>query len=248
MEAPTTTPSVFDTLLCDPYIYIVLEFLGVGFVLPFQLCCKASLTLVRRYWPQGARPSLSCFLQNENMILYGVRDQFIDVSDADVSVYAARNGLLESLKFMRNMAPPCSLDPRVARAAAHKGHFDMLKWLVVDERCPLSASVAAAAAANGHFGCLKWLLSSSVRCPWDAKLYGCITGSSIKCISIHGDEPEYGTGGSTGGSTGSDDEVETKVLDMLQWLCPLTIAHLLFAAKPLPVRSLGLGSGWLNGW
>ncbi len=87
---------------------------------------------------------------------------------------AAKNGQLETLKWLKkkNIGP---LNTYVSSIAAYNGHYDVMKWLILNE-CAINNLTGGSAAENGHLNILKLLIDNGcVMNEWisgRAALYG----------------------------------------------------------------------------
>jgi hypothetical protein len=86
------------------------------------------------------------------------------------SACAASNGQLKVLTWMRRQISPCPWSEGTCSSAAHNGHLQMLQWLRI-EGCPWNEYSCQCAARSGHFEVLKWLRIQNPPCPWDE--YAC---------------------------------------------------------------------------
>ena len=82
--------------------------------------------------------------------------------DKKTCAAAARNGRLESIKWLR--ANDCPWDEETCDRAAQGKHLDVVKWLR-DNGCPWSARACGLVAMDGDLDMLKWLRAND--CPWD---------------------------------------------------------------------------------
>jgi Ankyrin repeats (many copies) len=88
--------------------------------------------------------------------------QFVKYEDDYYCSYAAMNGHIEMLKWLRNNAISWSRD--TCGSAAKYGHLDTLKWLR-QNGCPWDEQTCHAAAARGHLEILQWARANG--CPWN---------------------------------------------------------------------------------
>ena len=86
--------------------------------------------------------------------------------DEDACAFAAFNGHLEVLKYLREEVK-ATWDSRTASWAAAKGHLHILEYLVERKYDQYSVYACAFAAENGHFDCLKYL-HETAKAPWDS--------------------------------------------------------------------------------
>ena len=89
--------------------------------------------------------------------------------NAEACAYAAQNGHLEVLKYLREEVK-ATWDSRTASWAAAKGHLHILEYLVERKYDQYSVYACAFAAENGHFDCLKYL-HETAKAPWDLEPY-----------------------------------------------------------------------------
>ena len=89
--------------------------------------------------------------------------------DEEACAYAAENGHLEVLKYLREEVK-ATWDSRTASWAAAKGHLHILEYLVERKYDQYSVYACAFAAENGHFDCLKYL-HETAKAPWDLEPY-----------------------------------------------------------------------------
>jgi hypothetical protein len=79
--------------------------------------------------------------------------------------YAAENGRLEVLKYLREKVK-APWDFRTAAFAAYDGHLHILEYLVDRKYDEFDVEACVCAAANGHLDCLKYL-HETAKAPWD---------------------------------------------------------------------------------
>ena len=86
--------------------------------------------------------------------------------DEDACAYAASNGHLECLKYLREEAKaPWDFLP--ANWAAKNGHLHILEYLVERKYDQYNESACKLAAMNGHLDCLKYL-HETPKAPWNS--------------------------------------------------------------------------------
>jgi len=86
--------------------------------------------------------------------------------DEDACAYAASNGHLECLKYLREEAKaPWDFLP--ANWAAKNGHLHILEYLVERKYDQYNESACKLAAMNGHLDCLKYL-HETAKAPWNS--------------------------------------------------------------------------------
>ena len=84
--------------------------------------------------------------------------------------WAAREGRLEALKFLRGLDPPCPWREMTCWAAAWEGHLHVLKWArAQNPPCPWNSRTCSTAAKGGHLDVLMWARAQNPPCPWDEK-------------------------------------------------------------------------------
>ena len=83
--------------------------------------------------------------------------------------YAAENGHLECLKYLREEVK-APWDFRTASWAAAKGHLHILEYLVERKYDQYSVHACWFAAENGHLDCLKYL-HETAKAPWDEEAF-----------------------------------------------------------------------------
>jgi len=100
---------------------------------------------------------------NIEMIKYCVANKC--PMDEDSCAYAALNGHLECLKYLREeaKAPWDSVTPSWA---AQNGHLHILEYLVERKFVQFSEGACVLAAKEGHLDCLKYL-HETAKAPWD---------------------------------------------------------------------------------
>ncbi len=71
---------------------------------------------------------------------------------------AAKNGQLETIKWLKkkNIGP---LNTYVLGIAAYNGHYDVMKWLIINN-CEINNLTGGSAAENGHLNILKLLIDN----------------------------------------------------------------------------------------
>ena len=90
--------------------------------------------------------------------------------DDDLCMYAAQNGHLHTLQWLRARDPPCLWHEWTCEGAAANGHLEVLKWLRSQELpCPWGEITCRGAAANGHLEVLQWLRSQEPPVPVESK-------------------------------------------------------------------------------
>ena len=116
--------------------------------------CKWDYRTIRTAASQG----------NLEMVKYCVANEC--PIDEDACAFAAFNGHLEVLKYLREEVK-ATWDSRTASWAAAKGHLHILEYLVERKYDQYSVYACAFAAENGHFDCLKYL-HETAKAPWDS--------------------------------------------------------------------------------
>ena len=87
--------------------------------------------------------------------------------DSEACAYAALNGHLEILKYLREVAKaPWDWDSRTAEWAAQNGHLHILEYLVERKYDKYNGDACQLAANNGHLDCLKYL-HETAKAPWN---------------------------------------------------------------------------------
>ncbi len=100
---------------------------------------------------------------NMEMVKYCVANECpIDVSACE---FAAENGRLETLKYLREEVK-APWDSRTASWAAKNGHLHILEYLVERKFDKYDEYACWYAARNGHLDCLKYLRETA-KAPWD---------------------------------------------------------------------------------
>lgn len=80
--------------------------------------------------------------------------------------FAANNGLIEILQWLRSQDPPCPWDNLSCNVAAMNGDLKTLKWLrSQDPPCPWNERVYSDAFFNKHVETIKWMRSQNPPCP-----------------------------------------------------------------------------------
>ena len=81
--------------------------------------------------------------------------------------WAAEEGHLEALKYLKGLNLSCFWDEWTCASAAKGGHLEVLKYLrAQDPPCSWDEMTCAWAAEGGHLDVLKWLRSQDPPCPW----------------------------------------------------------------------------------
>ena len=99
---------------------------------------------------------------NLEMVKYCVANKCPMYEDA--CAYAAGNGHLEVLKYLREEVK-APWDSRTASWAAENGHLHILEYLV-ERKYDQFDDMRVGAAMNGHLDCLKYLRETA-KAPWD---------------------------------------------------------------------------------
>jgi hypothetical protein len=90
--------------------------------------------------------------------------------DSDACSYAAWNGHLHILQWLRSQDPPCPWDSDLCSYAAWNGHLHVLQWArSQDPPCPWESDACNNAATKGHLHVLQWLRNQNPPCPWDSE-------------------------------------------------------------------------------
>jgi hypothetical protein len=101
---------------------------------------------------------------NLEMVKYCVANGCpIDVSACE---FAAQNGHLECLKYLREEAK-APWNRGTASMAAENGHLHILEYLVERKYDQFNVHACGLAAANGHLDCLKYL-HETAKAPWNS--------------------------------------------------------------------------------
>ena len=85
--------------------------------------------------------------------------------DAEACAFAAENGHLEVLKYLREEVK-APWDSRTASWAAENGHLHILEYLVERKYDEYNEGACWLAAKYGHLDCLKYL-HETAKAPWD---------------------------------------------------------------------------------
>ena len=89
------------------------------------------------------------------------------ISKSEACAFAALNGHLEVLKYLREEAE-APWDWYTATWAAQNGHLHILEYLVERKYDKYDEYVCKSAAENGHLDCLKYL-HETAKAPWDSQ-------------------------------------------------------------------------------
>ena len=82
--------------------------------------------------------------------------------------WAAENGHLSMLQYLRSLEPHCRWEEETCACAAQNGHLELLQWARAhSEPCPWNKMTCANAALKGHLEVLQWARSQPKPCPWD---------------------------------------------------------------------------------
>ena len=112
-------------------------------------------------WDEGTINEAACH-GNLEMVKYCVANDC--PIDGRACAYAAENGHLEVLKYLREEVK-APWDWATAAWAAHNGHLHILEYLV-ERKYDQFEYACEDAAAFGHFHCLKYL-HETAKAPWD---------------------------------------------------------------------------------
>ena len=88
--------------------------------------------------------------------------------DQYACAYAADNGHIHVLQWLRSQDPPCPWNVFTCAYAAREGQLVTLQWLrSQDSPCPWDEYTCICAAENGNLPVLQWLRSQDPPCPWN---------------------------------------------------------------------------------
>ena len=115
-----------------------------------------------------------CGYELKKLLGYRVETVNHALKNQNIIAYAARNGHLNVVQYMRKLG--IGWDERTCRFAAMNGHLELLKWCRANQ-CTWDERTCAYAALNGHFELLKWCWEN--QCPWDEDTcaYAAATGN-----------------------------------------------------------------------
>ena len=154
---------LFDNI--DVLIYIA-SFIHDKMLLPFVLTSKSCLEATIASHRLFHISSLSYFCRRVEMAKW-----VVDINPQSASKlikFAAYNGALDVIIYLREKNPNIIWDSDIYYNAAKNGHLHVLQWLrSQDPPCPWDDGTCADAAANGHLHVLQWLRSQDPPCPWD---------------------------------------------------------------------------------
>jgi hypothetical protein len=105
----------------------------------------------------------AAFQGNLEMVKYCVANEC--PIDAEACAWAAQNGHLEVLKYLREEVK-VPWNSRTASWAAAKGHLHILEYLVEREYDEYNEGACWCAAKYGHLNCLKYLRETA-KAPWN---------------------------------------------------------------------------------
>ena len=107
--------------------------------------------------------NMAAYQGNLEMVKYCVANEC--PFDEDACAYAAENGHLECLKYLREEAK-APWGSETANWAAENGHLHILEYLVERKYDQFDEYACAWAAEDGHLDCLKYL-HETAKAPWD---------------------------------------------------------------------------------
>jgi len=105
----------------------------------------------------------AAFQGNLEMVKYCVANEC--PIDAEACAFAAQNGHLEVLKYLREEVK-VAWNSRTASWAAKNGHLHILEYLVEREYDEYNEGACWSAAKYGHLNCLKYL-HETAKAPWN---------------------------------------------------------------------------------
>jgi hypothetical protein len=101
--------------------------------------------------------------------------------DEDACAFAAFNGHLEVLKYLREEAK-APWDRKTATEAAFNGHLHILEYLVERKFDKYNTYACEGAARKGHFDCLKYL-HETAKAQWDSEaVEGAHENNHLECL------------------------------------------------------------------
>ena len=103
---------------------------------------------------------------NLEMVKYCVASECVCAISTLTCAFAAKNGHLEVLKYLRETAKAPWADG-TASWAAENGHLHILEYLVERKYDKYDARACMLAARNGHLDCLKYL-HETAKAPWNS--------------------------------------------------------------------------------
>jgi len=105
--------------------------------------------------------SLTAAMQGHINVLDWLRSKGYEF-DSGACQGAAEGGQLETLKWLRNLDPPCPWNEAAPETAIERGHLEVLKWLK-RSGCPWPWDAVSTAARCGQIEILEWLRSEGER-------------------------------------------------------------------------------------
>jgi hypothetical protein len=113
-------------------------------------------------------------------ILYFTKNQYGPRGEM-ICAWAAYEGQLEVLMWMREQEPPCAWNAVTCGWAAFGGQLEVMEWMRGQEPpCSWNATTCAWAALGGQLEMLKWLRAQSPPCLWDDITYMYATDGQLQ--------------------------------------------------------------------
>lgn len=120
--------------ISDLVIYIS-SFIDDLILLPFVLTCKVFLEAAIASHRHFHKSSLSYYCRRVEMMQWAL--ELNPPNHSKLMQFAALDGTLDVIQWLRNQNPPCPWDEVTCSIAAKNGHFDILLWLRnQDPPCP----------------------------------------------------------------------------------------------------------------
>lgn len=94
--------------------------------------------------------------------------------------YAASNGHLEVMKWLKEQGCPCT-DEKVLVQAGYHGNLDNLKWLI-EQGCVLTIKVARAICRSCELENIKWMIEQG--CPMDKSCINVVTNGNLDIVNL----------------------------------------------------------------
>ena len=171
LEYTNTTTAIFKIFDLPDLLVMIATFLTVDSIFAFAMINK-SCYLATRLCGISLQSKATAFCESKALLKWAIANGCTSLPPCRwtsvTCLYAANNGRLEVLSWLRQQTPPCPWTESCFWTAASNGHLNILQFLRAQTPpCPWSVNICRLAAGKGHLHVLQWLRAQDPPCPWD---------------------------------------------------------------------------------